>query len=619
MLKLINLQKLTANSLIGVLLAGGLIVESSNNKGLAVAGCDNNGHGNNAPMTVSLSSGNLTIGHFDPSKSNNNQRNKLIADLDAGNFGNNIHRNAVYYINFTGTSYTLSTTEATDIVNSLPDWEMTGNGTTTIYECSNDYDNDGISDAIELGSNFNSPPDTDTDGVPDFQDNTKAVDDSATTPINQGITFSVLNNDLTTDGDSLTIDSFTPPSNGTVIKNSDNTFTYTPNQNYSGPDIFTYTISDVNNNLDVNDDKDTARVTVTVQPNNFPAAVNDSETTNQNQSLTINVLGNDSDPDNHTLTIGSFTQPSNGTVTNNNDGTFTYTPNQDYIGQDTFTYTISDGNGGTGTAMATVTVEELAPLITTLAPSNSCLDWSAVLTANPSAWVNDSAEGNHNDLYEIYYHQGEAEDLTDDLYIRVKVNQKWNWPADPNAAYQYTPSIVNYSRWGTGGFTTATDLLGLALHKDNANGSNGITLEFFKDGALTEKADVKLINFTLTDMDSGSDVIEQIVVNAQNSSGEEVDVRFDLTTNTQITADLIDDAQNIVTGYDGNITGSQGNVAPTVMGNAHKVSLTLRNKPGSAGIPGSTRKRYSYMSDPCWNFEASSITEDEPVTLPFTD
>ncbi len=171
MLKSINLKKLTANSLIGLLLSVGLVAESSKNKALANS-CNNNGHGNNAPMTVSLPSGEITIGHFDPSNPSNAQKNRLIDDLNDGNFGNDIDKRANYYISFTGSSYNLSNAEATELVNSLPDWEMTGNGTNTILNCEgNDYDNDGINDAVELGSNFNSPLDTDGDGVPDFLDN----------------------------------------------------------------------------------------------------------------------------------------------------------------------------------------------------------------------------------------------------------------------------------------------------------------------------------------------------------------------------------------------------------------------------------------------------------------
>jgi fibro-slime domain-containing protein len=176
MVKINNLKKLTANSLIGVLLLGGLLIESSNNKAVQATndanGCSNNGHGNNAPMSISLSSGKLTIGHYDPTNPGS-QRDKLIADLDGGKFGtsgsNKISNSAQYYIDFTGTSYNLTTAEATNIVNSLPDWEESGNGS-TILDCGSDYDNDGIDDFIELGSNYNNPTDTDNDGIPNYND-----------------------------------------------------------------------------------------------------------------------------------------------------------------------------------------------------------------------------------------------------------------------------------------------------------------------------------------------------------------------------------------------------------------------------------------------------------------
>ncbi|MHC4330743.1 MAG: Ig-like domain-containing protein, partial [Planctomycetota bacterium] len=58
-----------------------------------------------------------------------------------------------------------------------------------------------------------------------------------------------------------------------------------------------------------------------------------------------------------TLTVTALTQPANGTASINLDYTVTYTPADSFIGGDTFTYTIDDGNGGTDTATVTVTVE----------------------------------------------------------------------------------------------------------------------------------------------------------------------------------------------------------------------------------------------------------------------
>jgi VCBS repeat-containing protein len=73
---------------------------------------------------------------------------------------------------------------------------------------------------------------------------------------------------------------------------------------------------------------------------------------------TVDVLGNDTDPDN-TLTAASitaFTQGANGTVVSNNDGTFTYTHDGSETTSDAFTYTINDGAGGIDTATVNVNV-----------------------------------------------------------------------------------------------------------------------------------------------------------------------------------------------------------------------------------------------------------------------
>ncbi|WP_178863997.1 cadherin-like domain-containing protein, partial [Thiomicrorhabdus cannonii] len=70
----------------------------------------------------------------------------------------------------------------------------------------------------------------------------------------------------------------------------------------------------------------------------------------------IDVLANDSDLDGDTITVQSVTQPAHGNVVIEGDGTVTYTPVADYNGPDSFTYTITDGQGGTDTAMVTLTV-----------------------------------------------------------------------------------------------------------------------------------------------------------------------------------------------------------------------------------------------------------------------
>lgn len=96
--------------------------------------------------------------------------------------------------------------------------------------------------------------------------------------------------------------------------------------------------------------------TPTPVKNQAPNAANDAATTPNNTAVTLNVLGNDSDPDGDALTITGVGTAANGTTAIQN-GKIVYTPKPGFSGTDTFTYTVSDGKGGTATATATVTVE----------------------------------------------------------------------------------------------------------------------------------------------------------------------------------------------------------------------------------------------------------------------
>ncbi len=94
-------------------------------------------------------------------------------------------------------------------------------------------------------------------------------------------------------------------------------------------------------------------------PNQLPVAVDDAATTAEDTAAIINVLANDSDPDQDILQVESVTQGSHGAVVNHGNGTLTYTPHPNYFGTDGFSYTISDGRGGTATANVLVTVSSV--------------------------------------------------------------------------------------------------------------------------------------------------------------------------------------------------------------------------------------------------------------------
>ena len=96
---------------------------------------------------------------------------------------------------------------------------------------------------------------------------------------------------------------------------------------------------------------------IILPPNSGSDAVNDSDTTQEEVPVTLDLLANDSDPDGDQLTVISATVPaSQGTLVDNGDGTVTFTPAPDFTGVATITYTVSDGNGGTDTALHTVDV-----------------------------------------------------------------------------------------------------------------------------------------------------------------------------------------------------------------------------------------------------------------------
>ena len=105
----------------------------------------------------------------------------------------------------------------------------------------------------------------------------------------------------------------------------------------------------------------TRTVEVVVSPNTNPVARDDSATLNEDTVLSdLNVLANDTDVDVwDTLSVASTSTPGHGVVSINNDGTLTYSPNGNFNGIDSFTYTLSDGNGGSDTGSVTLTVVKM--------------------------------------------------------------------------------------------------------------------------------------------------------------------------------------------------------------------------------------------------------------------
>lgn len=206
------------------------------------------------------------------------------------------------------------------------------------------YANGGDQDQGVLISDIDFSTTDAIDGLP------VAEDDTATTDEDVAVVVDVLSNDSDPDGDTLTVTEATA-SNGTVTINEDGTLTYTPDADYNGSDEISYTISDPDGNTD------SALVDVTVNPvNDDPVANDDTVGTEQNDPITFDPTDNDTDVDGDDLVVSEIGDPENGTVTINEDGTVTYTPNEDFFGEDTISYTVDDGNGGEDDGVITVNV-----------------------------------------------------------------------------------------------------------------------------------------------------------------------------------------------------------------------------------------------------------------------
>ena len=180
-----------------------------------------------------------------------------------------------------------------------------------------------------------------------------AVDDMYTVDQNSSAnSLQILVNDTDPEGDTLTIVSFSDPANG-IVEVSGGVLLYTPDTDFFGIDSFTYTVEDGFGG------SDTATVTVMVARLNEPPLAVDDQYTVMEDSVAnmLDVLGNDSDPDNDALTIVSVTTPGHGTASIAND-MVSYTPNPGYSGNDVFSYTIEDGFGGQSTAQINILIEE---------------------------------------------------------------------------------------------------------------------------------------------------------------------------------------------------------------------------------------------------------------------
>ncbi|KAA8598839.1 hypothetical protein F0Z19_2985 [Vibrio cyclitrophicus] len=197
-------------------------------------------------------------------------------------------------------------------------------------------------DAFRSVDQPNNPP-TFVDNNNDPAGDTLSFTTDEDTPVNGTLSAS------DEDGDSLSFTKATDPSNGTVVVDENGDWTYTPNENYNGDDSFTVVVSDGQGGTD------TITVNVGVTPvNDLPVGEDVSVTTDEDTPVSGSLTATDADNDQ--LTFSKGTEPSNGSVVVDENGNWTYTPDENYNGSDSFTVVVDDGQGGTDTITVDVGV-----------------------------------------------------------------------------------------------------------------------------------------------------------------------------------------------------------------------------------------------------------------------
>jgi hypothetical protein len=183
------------------------------------------------------------------------------------------------------------------------------------------------------------------------------------------------------DGDKITLSASGLPT-GANFDASTGDFSWIP----TSEDIGNYGLTFIANDENGGTDEEAISINVT-KINTNPVANDVNFTIDEDTSKTFyesDILANDTDADGDTLTILDFTYPKNGTYNENSDGSITYTPNPDYYGEEIVTYTISDGNGGTDTAIVTITINSVndAPIINYIEDKNVVVSDKLTFTVN---------------------------------------------------------------------------------------------------------------------------------------------------------------------------------------------------------------------------------------------
>ncbi|MEL6618389.1 MAG: tandem-95 repeat protein [Pseudomonadota bacterium] len=369
--------------------------------------------------------------------------------------------------------------------------------------------------------------------VEGVEDAPEAADDLAETDEDTPVTIPVLDNDSDPDGDPLEVTEATSP-DGDVTINPDGTITFTPDENFNGDTTIEYTVTDPDGNTD------TATVAVTVNPvNDAPDAVDDSDTTDEEVAITVDLLANDTDPDGDDLTVVSATLiAGEGEIVDNGDGTVTFTPDDNFNGEAVIEYTIEDEGGLQDTALHTITVnavedapeatddvaetDEDTPVTIPVLDNDSDPDGDPLevteatspdgeVTINPDGTITFTPDENFNGPTTIEYTVSDPDGNTDTATVNVTVNPVNDEPVaeDDNATTPFNTAVT------VPVLANDTDVDGDPLEVTEATSPDG-TVDINPDGTITFTPNDgfegdAVVDYTISDGNGGTDTAQVFI------------------------------------------------------------------------------------------------------------
>ncbi|CAH1534324.1 VWFA domain-containing protein [Vibrio jasicida] len=455
-----------------------------------------------------------------------------------------------------------------------------------------------------------------------------AEDDNIQTDEDIPVTIDVLANDTDQDSENLSIESATVPDEQGTVEIVDGELIFTPAEDFNGDATVTYVVTD-------GEMTDEASVTISVNPvNDAPVAVDDIATTDEDTPVTIDVLPNDTDLDNDTLTIVSASVPIEQGIVEIVDGKLVFTPAENFNGEATITYVVSDGEL-TDEATVSVTVnpvndapiandysattDEDTPVTIDVLPNDTDVDGDTLTIVNASVpaeqgtveivdgkLVFTPAE-NFNGEATISYTVSDGA-LEDEAEVSITVNPLNDAPTTENAIpSQVLPEdFAEYTINLNDAFSDVDDADSELTFSVSGNSNIQVSIV---DGIAT---------ITPTADWNGS---EELTFTATDLSGLEVSQKVDFTVNAVAdivadSADIVENTPTILDVLDNDSFEGQSPVVSVEAGNGPANGSVVVNNDGT--ITYTPNQDYNGADEFTYTVTSGGVTETTTVTLNVT-